>query len=91
MASLDTLEALHLAHAQAIPFENLDPLLGWPVRLDARSLHRKIVSEGRGGYCFEQNLLLHAVLRRPRLKVQVLVGAPISCSSVAETSNALLS
>jgi len=62
VASLDTLEALHLAHAQAIPFENLDPLLGWPVRLDARSLHRKIVSEGRGGYCFEQNLLFgHAL------------------------------
>jgi N-hydroxyarylamine O-acetyltransferase len=56
-ASLATLEAIHLAHAQAIPFENLDPLTGRPVRLDARSLHRKMVRERRGGYCFEHNLL----------------------------------
>lgn len=62
VASLDTLEAVHLAHAQSIPFENLDPLLGRPVRLDARSLHRKIVSNDRGGYCFEHNMLFgHAL------------------------------
>ena len=37
-ATLDTLRAVHLHHAQAIPFENLNPLLRWPVRLDADSL-----------------------------------------------------
>ena len=61
-AGLDVLEAIHLAHARAIPFENVDPLIGRPVRLDARSLHRKLVREGRGGYCFEHNLLFgHAL------------------------------
>jgi N-hydroxyarylamine O-acetyltransferase len=58
------LEALHLAHASHIPFENLDILLGRSIRLDVESLQAKIVKGGRGGYCFEQNLLFAAVLER---------------------------
>jgi N-hydroxyarylamine O-acetyltransferase len=58
------LEALHLAHASHIPFENLDIFLGQPIRLDVDSLQAKIVRGGRGGYCFEQNLLFAAVLER---------------------------
>ncbi len=61
-AGLDTLAAIHLSHAQAIPFENLNPLLRWPVRLDVRSLQDKLIRDGRGGYCFEQNLLLSHAL-----------------------------
>lgn len=57
------LEALHLAHATHIPFENLDVLLKKPIRLDLASLQDKLVRGGRGGYCFEQNLLLAAALR----------------------------
>ena len=45
-------------HTEAIPFENLNPLLRWPVRLDPASLEEKMVRGGRGGYCFEPNLLL---------------------------------
>ncbi len=58
------LEALHLAHATNIPFENLDVLLKRPIRLDLASLQEKLVRGGRGGYCFEQNLLLAAALGR---------------------------
>lgn len=58
------LDAIVARHANAIPFENLDPFLGTPNRLDLASLQEKLVSSGRGGYCFEQNLLLRAVLRR---------------------------
>ena len=57
-----TLEALHLAHATHIPFENLDILLGRPIRLDLASLQAKLVHGRRGGYCFEQNRLFAAVL-----------------------------
>ena len=57
-----TLDALHLAHATSIPFENLDILLGVPVRLDLKSLQAKLVAGRRGGYCFEQNALFAAVL-----------------------------
>jgi N-hydroxyarylamine O-acetyltransferase len=57
-------------HPAAIPFENLDPLLGQPVRLDLPSLQKKLLSEGRGGYCFEHNLLLMAMLRELEYSVK---------------------
>ncbi len=37
-ATLDTLRDIHRRHTEAIPFENLNPLLRWPVRLDPASL-----------------------------------------------------
>ena len=61
-ATLDTLEAVHALHPAAIPFENLNPLLGWPVALDIDSLQAKMVSGGRGGWCFEHNALFRHAL-----------------------------
>ena len=60
---LDTLAAVHRAHALSITFENLDPWLGRPVALDLGTLQRKLVAGGRGGFCYEHNLLLGAALR----------------------------
>jgi len=60
--SLQTLAALLRAHMRAIPFENLDVLLGRPVRLDLASLAAKLVDARRGGYCFEHATLFAAVL-----------------------------
>jgi N-hydroxyarylamine O-acetyltransferase len=60
--TLATLRALHEAHPCAIPFENLDPVLGRPVHLDAGSLAAKLIRGGRGGYCYEQNGLFLRVL-----------------------------
>ena len=56
------LRALTKAHAFAVPFENADVQRGLPIRLDLPSLEAKIVGQGRGGYCFEQNTLFQAVL-----------------------------
>jgi len=61
-ATLETLQAIHLAHAESIAFENLTSLLQQPVPLDLPSLQHKLIHQRRGGYCFEQNLLLHSVL-----------------------------
>ena len=61
-ADLDVLNALHRLHPAAIPFENLDSLLGRTPRLDLASIQAKLVAGGRGGYCFEQNGLFKAVL-----------------------------
>lgn len=60
--TLATLQAIHARHPAAIPFENLDPLLGRPVRLELDALQAKLVNQRRGGYCFEQNTLLAAAL-----------------------------
>lgn len=57
-----TLDALALAHVSAIPFENLDVLLGRGIDLDPAAVEAKLVGARRGGYCFEQNSLLLHVL-----------------------------
>ena len=49
-------------HMTAIPFENLDVLLGDRPRLDLGSLERKLVENKRGGYCYEHATLFAAVL-----------------------------
>ena len=72
--TLATLRAIHLRHAQAIPFENLNPLLKRPVRLDPPSLYQKLVIDGRGGYCFEQNLLLSHALQGLGFEVRWLAA-----------------
>jgi N-hydroxyarylamine O-acetyltransferase len=59
---LPTLQRLHHLHALAIPFENLDSWLSRPVSLEPAAVFAKLVTGGRGGYCFEQNLLFREVL-----------------------------
>ena len=76
-----TLQTVHRAHATSIPFENLDPHRGIPVSLAQEDLERKLVHERRGGYCFEQNLLLASALEHLGLTVEPMLarvrrGAP---------------
>lgn len=73
-ASLETLAALHALHPGAIPFENLDVLLGRPINLDLPALEAKLVHGGRGGYCFEHNTLMAAALRQLGFKVTGLAA-----------------
>ncbi|TKB12484.1 MAG: arylamine N-acetyltransferase [Mesorhizobium sp.] len=80
-SSLDTLRSLHLAHPQAIAFENIDALMGVSVGLDPASLQDKIFRRGRGGYCFEHNLIfMHALgalgFNVSGLAARVLWGQP---------------
>jgi N-hydroxyarylamine O-acetyltransferase len=72
--TLATLSRLHALHAAAIPFENLSPFLGEPVRLDVASLHDKLIARGRGGWCFEQNLLFSHALSRIGFEVTRLAA-----------------
>lgn len=60
--TLATLRALHELHPRAIPFENLSPFVGETPALDPASLQAKLVRGGRGGWCFEQNLLFSHAL-----------------------------
>ena len=74
VATLETLAAIHFHHTLTIPFENLNPFLKWPVRLDERSLQDKLVFKRRGGYCFEQNLLLSHVLAKLGFRLTTLAA-----------------
>ena len=62
--SLTLLRSVIARHTGSIPFENLDIVLGRPIRLDIGSVQAKLVGAGRGGYCFEQNTLFKAILDR---------------------------
>ncbi|MCX5740953.1 MAG: arylamine N-acetyltransferase, partial [Proteobacteria bacterium] len=48
-----TLYAIVHAHVGAIPFENIDVLLGRRVDLAPAAIVQKLVHDRRGGYCFE--------------------------------------
>jgi len=65
---------VHRAHATAIPFENLDPHRGVPVSLAIDDLERKLVRDRRGGYCFEQNLLLATALQALGVEVDLMLA-----------------
>lgn len=71
---LATLRGLVEAHVAAIPFENLNPLLGLPVSLELPALEQKLLRDGRGGYCFEQNLLFAGALRAIGFEVSGLIA-----------------
>ena len=60
--TLEGLDALIAAQLTRIPFENIDPLLGSPIRIDIDTVFDKLVMRRRGGYCFELNTLLAAAL-----------------------------
>ena len=74
--TLATLRELHRRQPQAIAFENLSPMMGQAVPIDAPSLHSKMVAGGRGGYCYEQNLLFASVLEALGFKFRHLTGWP---------------
>jgi N-hydroxyarylamine O-acetyltransferase len=81
LSGTPSLGEVHRAHVTSIPFENLDSHRGAPVSLAAEDLASKLVGARRGGYCFEQNLLLKAALEALGAEVDLLlarvrVGAP---------------
>ncbi|MFJ2867014.1 arylamine N-acetyltransferase [Kitasatospora sp. NPDC087314] len=73
-ADLETLCSVHRAHVMSIPFENLDPVRGIVPSLALDDLQKKLVEDRRGGYCYEQNLLLAAALRATGLTLRYLTG-----------------
>ncbi|MGF6552508.1 arylamine N-acetyltransferase family protein [Paraburkholderia youngii] len=76
-ATLEVLRAIHRLHPAAIPFENLNPLTRQPVRLELEAIERKLVTQKRGGYCFEQNILLANVLMQLGFKVTPMLARVI--------------
>ncbi len=74
-ASLPVLTALHRAHLQNIPYENLDIHLGRKLEISVQNFFNKIVLQKRGGWCFEMNGLLAWVLQDLGFDVQLLAGS----------------
>ena len=72
---LATLRALHRAHLQAIPYENLDIQFGRPLTPDPAAAFEKLVGRGRGGWCYEMNGVFGAVLAEIGFRVTRMAGA----------------
>ncbi len=60
---LETLKKLTQAHPKHITFENIDSFTGIVPAIDTADIFQKMVTEKRGGYCYEQNSLFKEVLQ----------------------------
>jgi N-hydroxyarylamine O-acetyltransferase len=74
-ADLDTLRQIQRAHLTHIPYENLDVQLGRHVTLDPEDAFAKLVTGGRGGWCYEMNGLFGRMLEAIGFRVTVMTGA----------------
>lgn len=74
-ADLATLRDLHRLHLRAIPYENFDVQLGLGGSLDPQAAYDKIVRGRRGGWCYEMNGLLAAMLGEIGFEVTQMAGA----------------
>ncbi|PVM89451.1 arylamine N-acetyltransferase family protein [Caulobacter endophyticus] len=73
-ATLQLLRAICQKHPDAIPFENLDVLLGRGISIAPADVDAKLLTAGRGGYCYEQNSLLKRVLAALGFEVEGLMA-----------------
>lgn len=71
-----TLRGLHRAHLLTIPYENLDIHLHRTLPLDEHYFFDKLVTQRRGGWCFEMNGLFAWALRELGFGV-TLLGARV--------------
>lgn len=74
LSGAPSLHEMHRAHVTRILFENLDPLVGIPVSLAPDALAHKLVDAGRGGYCFEQNMLFKVALEALGVHVEPMLA-----------------
>lgn len=84
-SSLSTLRAVHRAFTLAVPFENVAILEGEAISLEPEAIFHKIVERRRGGYCFELNTLLVALLQSLGFQVERLLGRVWANGALAPT------
>ena len=74
---LGLLQQLVRRHVARFAFCSVGPRLGDELPLDLESLYERIVVRARGGYCFEQNALFHAVLEELGFEVRLCLARVI--------------
>ncbi len=69
--TLEKLSRIVLQHQMAIAFENLNSFSGLPVIIDPAAIEQKLIRDGRGGYCHEQNQYLGLALEALGFEVKL--------------------
>lgn len=72
--NLKTLVDIHRAQALSVPYEAIDVLNGVPLDQDIERIFGKIVSQRRGGWCYETNGILGWALKEAGFKVRRAVA-----------------
>jgi N-hydroxyarylamine O-acetyltransferase len=72
--TLDNLRGLQLRHVCVFAFESLSTLLRLPVPIDLASVERKVLLDGRGGYCYELNQMFLALLQELGFDARGITG-----------------
>ena len=67
-----TLSSLQRSHLLAVPFENLDIHWNRPIVLDPELFYKKIVGDGRGGFCYELNGVFNELLRHVGFQTRLI-------------------
>src|SRR5690625_2919330 len=62
--NLETLKLLQMNHLLHVPFENLDVIHHVPIPLNIETYYKKIVTNHRGGFCYELNGLFNWLLQQ---------------------------
>ena len=70
--TLEIFTDVHRLHLYNIPFENLDIHRNTEIVLNRDILSNKILSMGRGGYCYELNGLFYFLLKEIGFNVVML-------------------
>ncbi|CAL2077372.1 N-hydroxyarylamine O-acetyltransferase [Tenacibaculum sp. 190524A05c] len=72
--SIETLNKLHAHHLFNIPFENIDIHIRKPLNLEKSKLYNKIITNNRGGICYELNGLFFHLLKSLNFKTWIISG-----------------
>ena len=86
----ELLHSLHYNHLTHIPFENLDIALGREIRLEEESLFNKVISQSRGGFCYELNFCFYLLLSTLGFNVQLISGRVFDGENFGEEFDHLL-
>ncbi len=70
--TLDGVTTMHRAHLQTVPFESLDIHTDRPISIEPPAVFEKIVTQRRGGFCYESNGLFASALAGIGIELDLL-------------------
>lgn len=74
---LESLSKIQYFHLINYPFQSLSTVLHLPTSIELDDIYQKTIVEKQGGYCYEHNLLVLAVLKKLGYKARPLTGYTI--------------